>query len=994
MASRETTGLEGKLGQECPRSFRKYEELKAAIGPVLNRIYGIHPQFTGHDREHSEETLDILTELVAHSPDCKLSSLETFLLLCACYAHDVGMAGGMHESVNADLVRQSHHLRSRDFVVKYAADLSLSEAEADAVGIICEHHRDFDRILTIQDIPVERSFVRLRLLAALLAVCDELDVSDRRAPVLVAKVLSPTGESLEHFRRNMSVKGKALDPANMSTFVIRATAETTGVRDGLLRLGDSITAKLGKVLPLFREHGVRLESIKMCIDDGAIVIRSILLHLCTSGAMPLQLISQAIGRSQDEVAQHCGDLENMGILRASGNTFQMNPAMGAFSEVLARFVQTEDFPKFALTEYVRGVVVSEFFGECAGIFSCSFGPRETLERTNLLCHSQTALRNFHEMWRAKPPSLPISVNLLFDFKLVEGVVSDLTWNPMIVTDPGVRRDLLSVAEDLRNQLPEHVTLFSHLAELAHVGLDDMMKSLVQTSPSRELKHKVQMRVTHSKHLPPHFSLPHMLLASAQTGVPVTLAGETLDSFLVNGEEKIKKGEGPCSITIRPTPQHREGPVTLNCRCSIEMDDQRETIFLTLDDAGTCDGDRLPFFIHVDFQPEGNCNFTLSTVPFCDVNVALQMDAVLDRLSKRAYRWVVFRFDTDHSTEFPSLGSTLNLKHERDQVWERTLKAVSSVARLVDDRLPAPPGPLREQFLVECESIDDPEKGAQWLESNRQRSAGVRFTVITVAVLDSRGVTSEYISGPLMCSLAPKFGEHGIPNERIEEIRRGHMPFYVFHTTTSTSEEIMQDLKNAISRTPQDVIGVFDALTASTAASDAGSFVLVKGLYAGQHLWGSPLDLRVHVFSIPWLRHLGAAEKAVARWFADPSLARHNRYMLQIMAGSTFFTTHVAWAAYEAGRYDVCESLSRRALDLPQDSFTALCGFNQGLAQLRQAKLAEATQSYDSTLAVADRDAVAAAIEDLDIAFKQDQKLAEEPTANAIMARLRAHRDQL
>lgn len=174
-----------------------------------------HPHFTLHDIRHSRGVLNNIAHiaeragLLESTNDHRLSTYEIFFLICAAYLHDVGMliaqdGDGFEQGSSAldvqraksDTIREQHHLRSGAFIRRSRHMLGLEESEADIVALIAEGHRrssvlggpEFDD----RSMP-DRSLARVRFIASIFRIADELDLDSNRAPDLSNRFLHMGG---------------------------------------------------------------------------------------------------------------------------------------------------------------------------------------------------------------------------------------------------------------------------------------------------------------------------------------------------------------------------------------------------------------------------------------------------------------------------------------------------------------------------------------------------------------------------------------------------------------------------------------------------------------------------------------------------------------------------------------------------------------------------------------------------------------------------------
>lgn len=165
-----------------------------------------HVYYTLHGLDHSNNVTTALENLVnGLNPGENLNEAETFCLLSAAYLHDVGMQCKYTEDEERaakiselkrrpysfqDLIRDEHHLRSSRYIREHAKDLKLDHVEAECIGLISEGHRKTKLdAKEYDDSPIGFKPVRVRLLAALLRLADELDIAYTRAPETLFDIL-------------------------------------------------------------------------------------------------------------------------------------------------------------------------------------------------------------------------------------------------------------------------------------------------------------------------------------------------------------------------------------------------------------------------------------------------------------------------------------------------------------------------------------------------------------------------------------------------------------------------------------------------------------------------------------------------------------------------------------------------------------------------------------------------------------------------------------
>jgi hypothetical protein len=211
----------------------KLSRIEKHVAKIFEKNTVFHPFYTLHGVGHSEAVIEKLGELTKNlmvSPK-RLNSCEVFCLLASAYLHDTGMlcpnpddeatidqmkmAGRVPETYQvSDLVRREHHLRSEKYIRKYKESLGINHVEASTIGKISRGHRKENlNVEYYDDSIIGGPSIRVRLLAALLRLADELDADFRRAPVELRKLLEMDMDLLDriHWIKHYCTEGIKLD---------------------------------------------------------------------------------------------------------------------------------------------------------------------------------------------------------------------------------------------------------------------------------------------------------------------------------------------------------------------------------------------------------------------------------------------------------------------------------------------------------------------------------------------------------------------------------------------------------------------------------------------------------------------------------------------------------------------------------------------------------------------------------------------------------------
>ena len=210
--------LERRLKELNPDLSAKFRNTVFSSQTILSKYKLIFPEYTDHSELHSMTVIDSCNRLIGKKQMEKLNEDEIFVLLVACYLHDIGMGIQEkdfedfknklpHDGVNdkkqnmsmTDFVREYHNEFSGLFVEKYADFFELpSPGHVFAVKQIVRGHRKTD-LYDDKEYPSDYKLpngntVCLKYLSALIRLADEIDVVATRNPLVLYDIDTLTNE--------------------------------------------------------------------------------------------------------------------------------------------------------------------------------------------------------------------------------------------------------------------------------------------------------------------------------------------------------------------------------------------------------------------------------------------------------------------------------------------------------------------------------------------------------------------------------------------------------------------------------------------------------------------------------------------------------------------------------------------------------------------------------------------------------------------------------
>jgi hypothetical protein len=213
------------------------ERIRNRAEPVLAKITETFSDYTIHDIRHSEKVISILSWVIPTELLENMNDYELFFLIASCYLHDIGMADLPELSFEnepfdnidekRDSIRRLHHIRSEQFINNNFEKLCIEdEHQARIIGRICRGHREkiAGDLYSNREMYTSKNIsVNIPMLASLLKLADDLDLTFERTPKIIYDTLKPKSEvSKDEWARHLSTCGVGCDPQNSSRIIITA----------------------------------------------------------------------------------------------------------------------------------------------------------------------------------------------------------------------------------------------------------------------------------------------------------------------------------------------------------------------------------------------------------------------------------------------------------------------------------------------------------------------------------------------------------------------------------------------------------------------------------------------------------------------------------------------------------------------------------------------------------------------------------------------------
>lgn len=290
--------LEHKLKELNSEFAYRHTCCMSLFEQMLKRFLAVFPTFTDHTLLHTLSVTNISNQLLRENV-MKLNASEIYIYLMACALHDIGMgvsdkdigpfidASGLRGYVNEhpeiskpNLIRKFHNDFSAQFVKKYWEILEIpNKRYADAIAEVGRGHRKtdlMDEALYPTDYELgDGSKANLALLAALIRLCDELDIASDRNPDLLYDTETMEGMSEKdvfEFSKHEAIHTLKFSEDNI---VVIADTDKPDIADGVIEAIRTVKETLEYCLSVISKRSgfqIDCETIKLILNDKEVEV--------------------------------------------------------------------------------------------------------------------------------------------------------------------------------------------------------------------------------------------------------------------------------------------------------------------------------------------------------------------------------------------------------------------------------------------------------------------------------------------------------------------------------------------------------------------------------------------------------------------------------------------------------------------------------------------------------------------------------------------------
>jgi len=181
--------------------LRRLETVQSRVKNEYLRFWQVHaPHYTDHGNNHCNAVELTLKEILADVVFKDFNEYEYFILLTSIWLHDIGIMVKKDASESQEKIREHHNERSREMIRTQFTNLLLPQ-ERIVIGNICWSHSIDADITKLVETKILRHpeignmEIRVQFLAALLRLCDALDLCCTRTSETVINISELSDES-------------------------------------------------------------------------------------------------------------------------------------------------------------------------------------------------------------------------------------------------------------------------------------------------------------------------------------------------------------------------------------------------------------------------------------------------------------------------------------------------------------------------------------------------------------------------------------------------------------------------------------------------------------------------------------------------------------------------------------------------------------------------------------------------------------------------------
>lgn len=363
------------LHEKNPSNYARFLKLEDVAREELSRIQIFFPNYTDHGINHSTKLEEILDALLDDKVKSNLNEDEIFYLLVATLFHDVGMIGDLGDEKNENKlieIRETHHERSRDYIISKREELGLDPAESEIISGICYAHRGKDSV-DIQNEFLPRKQIKFkniseRFLCACLRLADECHLTYDRIEELEKRAYIPIEEK-EQVTKHLRTLGVAPSPGR-EIIEISCTVDSERTEELVRRVQDKLQYELDGLRDILEAKGVVFSTMKLNLNETTSyklfksgITDKILIQLMDQKERTAEKLAKEIGQPIRNVQIILSDLVEANLVIDAEERYKISEDMNTFVKLARELRKRAKIGKYIESEYFLTVINRDEFKE-------------------------------------------------------------------------------------------------------------------------------------------------------------------------------------------------------------------------------------------------------------------------------------------------------------------------------------------------------------------------------------------------------------------------------------------------------------------------------------------------------------------------------------------------------------------------------------------------------------------------------------------------------
>lgn len=459
----------------------RLENIEKTVGNIAGKTRILFPKYTNHGVDHLKNVERHANNIIPDNIKEKLSEEEIFCLLCGIWLHDIGMVPideeiDIYENKSKEDrnkyrndIRDIHHIRSENYILKNYNELGLNKLEAKIIGKISKSHRQVD-LKELDNIVYNGKLINVALLGSIIRLADECDISKDRETSLSSEGIDENTIE-KHYSIHDLVHDIWIDHEN-NTIYLSCHAENEYEIIEINKRKDEIQKKLNQTRPYLNKTGIKLKYVKLDIHEDLIYEKEI---ICKIANYDFNIEEWDIHNiNQTQIHEILENLTAENLFNSNDYTLGFKETFNTYKKLFEKFLGYYNLKNFFFTDYSQKMI-EPCFGKIENKFNAKF-LSERNSRINILKNTPTAfylILIFEELIGDNKFRLNYNKNgdLIIDFLLLMSIFNDNYYFNEEIDFKNVKKHINHLIED-KNDIQSKIEKISKFTPEIHPNDDE------------------------------------------------------------------------------------------------------------------------------------------------------------------------------------------------------------------------------------------------------------------------------------------------------------------------------------------------------------------------------------------------------------------------------------------------------------------------------------------------------------------------------------------